>query len=144
MFVSCLTSFVSSLFLSILLQFFNKEITDKIPSHTEETIVFIYLAIYTLANSIHQAQLLIKNLNFVAEKLTCRRYLAHILQLAENPERNGPGNPSFLQNWFEGKVACSEKSQGNQVRIKFSNFIVVSSTVCSLLKWLVAFGEGSL
>lgn len=53
MFVSCLTSFVSSLFLSILLQFFNKEITDKVPSHTEETIVFIYQAIYTLANSIH-------------------------------------------------------------------------------------------
>lgn len=60
MFVSSLTSFVSSLFLSILLQFFNKEITDKIPSHTEETIVFIYLAIHILANSIHQAQLFIK------------------------------------------------------------------------------------
>lgn len=53
MFVSSLTSFVSSLFLSILLQFFNKEITDKIQSHIEETIVFIYLAIYTLSNSIH-------------------------------------------------------------------------------------------
>lgn len=74
MFVSSLTSFVSSLFLSILLQFFNKEITDKIPSYTEETIVFIYLAIYTLAGSVHQTQF-IKNLNFVTEKLTCRRHL---------------------------------------------------------------------
>lgn len=60
MFVSSFTSFVSSLFLSILLQFFNKEITDEIPSHTEETIVFIYLAIDIVADSTHQAQSFIK------------------------------------------------------------------------------------